>query len=126
MITVAAGHRYDIDDLRDPYNQYFVNQGLMDNEIRGISTTLTYSLDNVSFEYNGSYREYDFHHRNAAREWQIGMDYPGARDEAEAVILNNEQTATEEIDSDDIIDLEDFLCSVNVEGENMMDVTPAP
>jgi len=89
--ALAAG--YDIDDLSDPYHQYFVNQGQMNNEIMGIATTLTYDLDNVSFEYNGSYREYDFHHRNAAREWQIGMDYPGARDEAEAVILNNEQTA---------------------------------
>jgi iron complex outermembrane receptor protein len=89
--ALSAG--YDIDQLADPYYQYFVNQGYLDNEIKGIATTLTYDFDTWTMEYNGSYREYDFQHRNAAREWQIGMDYPGARAEAEAVILNNEQTA---------------------------------
>lgn len=89
--ALSAG--YDIDDLADPYNQYFVNQGYLDNEIMGIATTMTYDFDTWTIEYNGSYREYDFQHRNAAREWQIGMDYPGALAEAEAVILGNEQTA---------------------------------
>jgi len=89
--SLAAG--YDIEDLEDPYYQYFVNQGYLDNEIKGIATTLSYDFDTWTMEYNGSYREYDFQHRNAAREWQIGMDYPGARAEAEAVILNNAQTA---------------------------------
>ncbi|TVZ40951.1 iron complex outermembrane receptor protein [Alteromonadaceae bacterium 2753L.S.0a.02] len=89
--ALSAG--YDIKDLDDPYNQYFVNQGEMKNDIYGLATVLTYDFGDISLEYNGSYREYEFRHRNAAREWQIGMDYPGARDEAEAVILENEQTA---------------------------------
>jgi iron complex outermembrane receptor protein len=89
--ALAAG--YDIDDLRDPYYQYFVSQGRMDNKIKGIATTLSYAFDTWSLEYNGSYREYDFANWNAAREWQIGMDYPGARDEIEAVTLGNEQSA---------------------------------
>jgi iron complex outermembrane receptor protein len=89
--ALAAG--YDIDDLDDPYYQYFVNQGAMNNDIWGIAATLQYDFDSWTLEYNGSYREYHFQHRNAAREWQIGMDYPGARAEAEAVILGNEQTA---------------------------------
>jgi hypothetical protein len=37
-------------------------------------------------------------------------------------IINNEQTADNEIDSNDIIDLEDWLCSVNIEDENMMEI----
>ncbi len=89
----ALSEGYDIDDLDDPYNQYFVNEGAMKNDITGISTNLVYDFGDISLEYSGSYREYDFQHRNAAREWQIGMDYPGAREEAEAVILGNEQTA---------------------------------
>ncbi|MFL0799680.1 MAG: TonB-dependent receptor [Agarilytica sp.] len=89
--ALSAG--YDIDDLDDPYNQYFVNEGEMKNDITGISTNLVYDFGSVALEYSGAYREYDFQHRNAAREWQIGMDYPGAREEAEAVILGNEQTA---------------------------------
>ncbi len=89
--SLSAG--YDIEDLDDAYNQYFVNQGAMENDIYGLATVLTYDFGDISLEYNGSYREYEFRHRNAAREWQIGMDYPGARDEAEAVILENEQTA---------------------------------
>jgi iron complex outermembrane receptor protein len=87
--ALSAG--YDVDDLPDPYNQYFVNQGQLDNEIMGIATTLSYDFDSWTIEYNGSYREYDFQHRNAAREWQLGMDYPGAADEAEEVILNQAQ-----------------------------------
>lgn len=89
--ALAAG--YDIDDLKDPYYQYFVSQGRMDNDIMGIATTLSYDFGTWSLEYNGSYREYDFQNWNAAREWQIGMDYPGAREEIEAVTLGNEQTA---------------------------------
>ncbi len=89
--SLSAG--YDIEDLDDPYNQYFVNEGAMKNDITGFSTNLVYDFGDIAIEYNGSYREYDFQHRNAAREWQIGMDYPGAREEAEAVILGNEQTA---------------------------------
>jgi iron complex outermembrane receptor protein len=89
--ALAAG--YDIDDLKDPYYQYFVSQGRMDNDIKGIATTLTYDFSTWSLEYNGSYREYDFQNWNAAREWQIGMDFPGARDEFDAVVLGNEQSA---------------------------------
>jgi iron complex outermembrane receptor protein len=87
--ALSAG--YDIDRLPDPYDQYFVNEGYLDNEIKGIATTLTYDFDTWTIEYNGSYREYDFQHRNAAREWQLGMDYPGAEAEAEEVILNQAQ-----------------------------------
>ncbi len=97
--SLSAG--FDIDDLDDPYEQYFVNEGAMENDIDGFATTLTYMFDGWGIEYNGSIREYDFTHRNAAREWQIGMDFPNfqgdtsdsARAEAEAVILGNEQTA---------------------------------
>jgi len=89
--ALAAG--YDIEDLKDPYYQYFVSQGRMDNKIKGIATTMTYEFETWSMEYNGSYRKYDFQNWNAAREWQIGMDFPGARDEFEAVVLGNEQSA---------------------------------
>ncbi len=89
--ALSAG--YDIDDLSDPYSQYFVNSGEMKNDIRGFSTNLAYDFGGVTLEYNGSWREYDFQHRNAAREWQIGMDYPGAREEAEGVLFGNNATA---------------------------------
>ncbi len=89
--ALSAG--YDIDDLNDPYSQYFVNSGEMKNDIQGFSANLAYDFGEVTLEYNGSWREYDFQHRNAAREWQIGMDYPGAREEAEAVLLGNNATA---------------------------------
>jgi len=89
--ALSAG--FEIDDLHDPYDQYFVNEGEMESDIEGVSAKLTYHFTSVSVEYNGSWREYEFQHRNAAREWQIGMNYPAARDEAEAVILGNEQSA---------------------------------
>ncbi len=83
----------DIEDLDNPYRQYFVNEGYIENDINGVVGKLVYDFGAVSVEYNGAWREYDFQHRNAAREWQIGMDFAAARDEAEAVILGNEQTA---------------------------------
>ncbi len=89
----ALSSGYDIDDLSDPYNQFFLNEGALNNDIEGFSTKLTYEFSGFALEYNGSWREYDFQNRNAAREWQIGMDYPGAREEADAVVLGNEQTA---------------------------------
>ena len=89
--ALSAG--YDIEDLDDPYDQFFVNEGEMKNDIHGISGTASYDFGPFSLEYNGSYRTYDFQHKNAAREWQIGMNYPGAREEAETVIFGNEQTA---------------------------------
>ena len=89
--SIAAG--YDIDNLDNPYRQYFVSQGRMDNEISGIAATLDYEFDSWTLEYNGSYREYDFQNWNAAREWQIGMDYPTAAEQFAAVVLGNEQSA---------------------------------
>lgn len=89
--ALSAG--YDIDDLSDPYNQFFLNEGGLNNDIEGVSTKLVYDFDGFSLEYNGSWREYDFKNRNAAREWQIGMVFPGAREVADAVVLGNEQTA---------------------------------
>ena len=65
----------------------------MDNEISGIAATLDYEFDSWTLEYNGSYREYDFQNWNAAREWQIGMDYPTAAEQFAAVVLGNEQSA---------------------------------
>ncbi|GAB3113035.1 TonB-dependent receptor [Aestuariicella hydrocarbonica] len=89
--ALSAG--YDIEDLNDPYEQYFLNEGELNNDIEGFSTKLTYDFDGFAVEYNGSWREYSFQNRNAAREWQIGMVYPGSRDEANDVVLGNEQTA---------------------------------
>lgn len=83
--ALSAG--YDIDDLDDPYNQYFVRSGSMSNDIQGIMGVLSYTTDSgITFEYNGSYREYEFFNANAPRQWQIGMDYPGAADEFAALV----------------------------------------
>ncbi|UXI68119.1 TonB-dependent receptor [Tahibacter amnicola] len=78
--ALAAG--YDIDDLDDPYRQYFRTEGLTANDIKGVAGTLTWSFDRFSVEYNGSWREYDFYNRNASREWQLGFVYPGSEREA--------------------------------------------
>ena len=78
--SLSAG--YDINDLDDPFNQYFRSEGEMTNEIFGMATTLTYDLANITLEYNGAYRAYDFSNRNASRDWQLGMAYPGSEAEA--------------------------------------------
>ncbi len=77
----AAG--YDIDDLDDPFRQYFRTQGKTTNDIEGLAGTFTYHFnDAVSVEFNTSYRKYDFYNRNASREWQLGPVYPGSDREA--------------------------------------------
>ncbi|WP_082378884.1 TonB-dependent receptor [Marinagarivorans algicola] len=75
--ALSAG--YDIEDLDDPFNQYFRSAGRMGNEIEGIASTLSYDFsDAVTLEYNASYRQYSFYNANASREWQLGMVYDGA------------------------------------------------
>lgn len=78
--ALSAG--YDVDELDDPWNQYFKTTGAQSNDIRGFATTLTYNFDRFSVEYNGSLRSYEFSNRNASREWQLGMVYPGSDAEA--------------------------------------------
>ena len=78
--ALSAG--FDIDDLDDPYRQYFRTAGLAENDIAGIGATLTYHFDQFSLEYNGSLRSYEYYNANASREWQLGLVYPGSEAEA--------------------------------------------
>ncbi|MFC3550499.1 TonB-dependent receptor [Lysobacter cavernae] len=79
----AQSAGYDIDDLDDPFKQYFRTQGETTNDIEGISGTFTYDFtDAVSMEFSTSYRKYDFYNRNSSREWQLGPVYPGSEVEA--------------------------------------------
>lgn len=88
--ALSAG--YEVEDLQDPYHQFFLNQGQMEKDIQGLSGRLRYRFQALDLAYHFSVREYDIAHRNAAREWQLGMVYPGAREEIDAVVLGNEQS----------------------------------
>ena len=78
----ALGEGYDIDDLDDPYNQYFLDSGEVDNTISGLAVNVSYDFGRVGVEYSGSYRTYDFYNMNAPREWRVGMVYPGSEVDA--------------------------------------------
>lgn len=84
MFTERAQARgIDIDDLDDPFKQYFRTQGETSNDIEGISGTFTYRFDDAfAVEFSTAYRKYDFYNRNASREWQLGPVYPGSEVEA--------------------------------------------
>ena len=72
--ALSAG--FDIDELDDPWNQYFKSEGEQHNDIGGIATTLSWAVGGINIEYNGAYRTYDFKNKNASREWQLGQVYP--------------------------------------------------
>jgi hypothetical protein len=57
----------------------------------------------------------------AKRRWSTAENF-SVSDVNPCSILNNEQTSEGEIDSDDIIDLEEFICSMNVKDQTLMDL----
>lgn len=91
--ALSAG--FDIDDLHDPYEQYFLDEGEVENDIKGFSTSLTYDIGGVALEYNGSYRNYEFYNMNAPREWQVGMVYPGSELESQTAAAYGRFTQAE-------------------------------
>ncbi|MCA8836686.1 MAG: TonB-dependent receptor plug domain-containing protein [Proteobacteria bacterium] len=81
---------YDIDELDDPFTQYFRSEGVQDNTIFGAILKLKWTFSSGNLEFNTSWRKYDFYTRNASRIWQLGFDYPGVRDEASLAIYNDQ------------------------------------
>lgn len=81
--ALSAG--YDIDDLDDPWNQYFRTEGRFDQEIQLYQATIVYDFDQFGIEYNGSITNVDAYNQNASREWQLGLVYPGSEAEADFI-----------------------------------------
>ena len=73
--AIAAG--FDIGDLPDARNQVFQTEGDLENDILGISGTISYDFDAVIVQYDGGYRQYDFDNINARRPFQQGAVFPG-------------------------------------------------
>jgi len=78
----SLGKGYDIDDLADPWNQWFRTTGEVNNDLEGAMATVTYDFSSFSVQYIGSYNQMEFYNRNASREWQLGMNFPGSELEA--------------------------------------------
>lgn len=81
--ALSAG--FDIDDLDDPWNQYFRTEGRFDQEIQMYQATVVYDFDQFGVEYNASLTDLDAYNQNASREWQLGMVYPGSELEADFI-----------------------------------------
>ncbi|MEM6627337.1 MAG: TonB-dependent receptor [Pseudomonadota bacterium] len=81
--ALSAGET--IEDLDDPWNQYFRTEGDFLGEYDTFLTTLTYNFDTFGVEYQGAFNSVDAYNRNASREWQLGQVYPGS--EAEAAFI---------------------------------------
>ena len=80
---------YEINELDDPFNQYFRSEGHQSNDIYGLSLKLLWNFNRGNLEFNSSWRSYDFYTRNSSRIWQLGFDYPGVREEAVLAIYND-------------------------------------
>ncbi len=78
--SLSAG--YDIDDLKDPWNQYFRRGGKYEQDIETTILKLNYDMDSFGVEYSGSLNKLEAYNANASREWQLGMNYPGSEIEA--------------------------------------------
>ncbi len=57
----------------DAYNQHFLTEGEMTNDIEGYNLVLSYDFGPVIVEYNGGYREHDSFNRNSRRPFQFGV-----------------------------------------------------
>ena len=78
--SLSAG--YDIDDLDDPWNQYFRSGGNYEQDINTVILKVTNDWDSFGVEYSGSFNKLEAYNANASREWQLGMNYPGSEVEA--------------------------------------------
>ena len=82
--SLAAG--YDIEDLDDPWNQYFRTEGDFDQEVQTFIANANYDFGNgIGVEYLGSYNSLDAYNKNASREWQLGMVFPGSETQAAVI-----------------------------------------
>ncbi|MGF1543552.1 MAG: TonB-dependent receptor [Parvularculaceae bacterium] len=76
--TFSAG--FDIDDLDDPFNQFFRSEGEFDQTISNYIGQVIYDFDAFSVEYNGSYSSSLAVNRNASRQLFLGFDFPAGGD----------------------------------------------
>ncbi|MEM0929163.1 MAG: TonB-dependent receptor [Pseudomonadota bacterium] len=76
--TFSAG--FDIEDLDDPWNQYYRDEGEFDQTISNYIGQLIYEFDHVGVEYNASYSSTEAINRNASRQLFLGFDYPAGGD----------------------------------------------
>ena len=76
--TFSAG--FDIDDLDDPFNQYYRSEGEFDQTISNYIGQIVYDFDAFSVEYNGSYSDTVAINRNASRQLFLGFDFPAGGD----------------------------------------------
>ncbi|MEM8799541.1 MAG: TonB-dependent receptor [Pseudomonadota bacterium] len=85
--SLAAG--FDINDLEDPFNQYFRSPGDFDQDVSVYLTTLTYDFEKFSIEYNGSFSSTVALNGNSSRVQGVGSVFPGSEADA-AIILDTE------------------------------------
>lgn len=88
--SLSAG--YDPSDLKDPWKQYFRKGGLYEQEVDIFMLKASYEFENFGVEYSGANNELRAYNKNASREWQLGMDFPGS--EAEAAFIASGASAT--------------------------------
>lgn len=81
--ALSAGE--DVEDLDDPWEQYFRTEGNYEQDIDTALLSVSYDFSSFGVEYNGSYNNLEAYNQNASREWQLGMSYPGAVAEADFI-----------------------------------------
>ncbi len=78
--ALSAG--FDPSDLSDPWKQYFRKGGLYEQEVDTVLLKMSYNWDRVGVEYSVANNKLRAYNKNASREWQLGMDFPGVASEA--------------------------------------------
>ncbi len=81
----SLGFGYDVDDLDDPWDQYFRTEGNFEQDVETALLQIVRDVGPVSFEYNGSVNKLRAYNSNASREFQLGFNFPGS--EAEAAFI---------------------------------------
>ncbi len=85
--SLAAG--FDIEDLDDPYNQFFRSEGDFDQQVSYYLTQLNYETKYFNIEYNGSFSDTLAINQNSSRVQGVGSVFPGVEDDR-AIILTDD------------------------------------
>ncbi|MBL4826610.1 MAG: TonB-dependent receptor [Spongiibacteraceae bacterium] len=95
--SLSAG--YDPSDLSDPWNHYFRRGGLYEQEVETLMLKLSYDWESFGVEYHVANNDLRAYNKNASREWQLGLYYPGS--EAEANYIASGASATNNLTVND-------------------------
>lgn len=96
----AQSNGFGPDNVDDPFNQNFLTEGLVDNELNSYVLTLDYSFGDIGVEFIGGYREYENLTVNQRRPFQFGLPNPTVQSVDDIITFDPDNFNTNYISDD--------------------------